>query len=70
MKWIRYTQASRTGHGILKSGGRQDHRGAWRSASGYEKTGETVRLDDVRIEVPVVPPLRGLNYVTHIGTED
>lgn len=70
MKWIRYTQAGRTGYGILEG----DRIAAVRGDpfQGHEKTGDTVRLDDVRIEVPVVPPTFycvGLNYVTHIGTE-
>ena len=40
--------------------------------SGYEKRGETLRLEDLRLEVPVVPPTFycvGLNYIKHIGTE-
>jgi 2-keto-4-pentenoate hydratase/2-oxohepta-3-ene-1,7-dioic acid hydratase in catechol pathway len=70
MKWIRYTHAGRTGYGILED----DRIAAVRGDpfQGHEKTGEIVRLADVRIEVPVVPPTFycvGLNYVTHIGTE-
>ncbi|WP_454691391.1 fumarylacetoacetate hydrolase family protein [Achromobacter aloeverae] len=39
---------------------------------GYEKTGEILRLEDVRLDVPVIPPTFycvGLNYTKHIATE-
>jgi len=40
--------------------------------NGHEKTGDILRLDDVRLDVPVVPPTFycvGLNYTKHIATE-
>ncbi|OZI66192.1 fumarylacetoacetate hydrolase family protein [Bordetella genomosp. 11] len=70
MKWLRYTQAGRTGYGILEDDRIVAVRGD--PFQGYEKTGDIVRLADVRVEVPVIPPTFycvGLNYVTHIGTE-
>ncbi|WP_082621650.1 fumarylacetoacetate hydrolase family protein [Bordetella sp. N] len=39
---------------------------------GSEPTGDILRLDDVRLDVPVVPPTFycvGLNYTRHIATE-
>jgi 2-keto-4-pentenoate hydratase/2-oxohepta-3-ene-1,7-dioic acid hydratase in catechol pathway len=70
MKWIRYTQAGRTGYGMLEGDRITAVRGD--PFQGYEKTADITRLADVRIEVPVVPPTFycvGLNYVKHIGTE-
>jgi len=67
MRWIRYSQGGATGYGILDgtrieavSG---DPFGAW------QRTGRTHELEQVKIEVPVMPRTfyaAGLNYVTHI----
>ena len=70
MKWIRGSQGGKTFYGILEDDRVTPVQGD--PFSGYEKRGETLRLEDLRLEVPVVPPTFycvGLNYIKHIGTE-
>jgi 2-keto-4-pentenoate hydratase/2-oxohepta-3-ene-1,7-dioic acid hydratase in catechol pathway len=70
MKWIRYTQGGKTSYGMLEDQRVTGVKGD--PFNGYEKTGEVLKLADVQLEVPVVPPTFycvGLNYVKHIGTE-
>ncbi|NGM86043.1 fumarylacetoacetate hydrolase family protein [Parapusillimonas sp. SGNA-6] len=69
MKWIRYTVAGNTHYGILDDETITQVDGD--PFKGYEKTGTRVKLDDVQLEVPVVPPTFycvGLNYTKHIGS--
>jgi 2-keto-4-pentenoate hydratase/2-oxohepta-3-ene-1,7-dioic acid hydratase in catechol pathway len=70
MKWIRYTLGGKTSYGMLEDQRVTGVKGD--PFNGYEKTGEVLKLADVQLEVPVVPPTFycvGLNYVKHIGTE-
>ncbi|CAB3731790.1 putative protein YisK [Achromobacter deleyi] len=70
MKWIRGSQGGKTFYGILEDDRVTPVQGD--PFNGYEKRGETLRLEDLRLEVPVVPPTFycvGLNYIKHIGTE-
>lgn len=70
MKWIRGSQGGKTFYGILEDDRITPVQGD--PFSGYETRGETLRLADLRLEVPVVPPTFycvGLNYIKHIGTE-
>lgn len=68
MKWLRYTHAGRTSYGILEDNQVLPVNGD--PFSGHERVGGPLRLDEVAIEVPVIPPTFycvGLNYVKHIG---
>lgn len=70
MKWIRCSQAGKTFYGILEDDKIIPVQGD--PFRGHEKSPQVLRLEDVRIEVPVIPPTFycvGLNYVKHIGTE-
>lgn len=70
MKWIRGSQGGKTFYGILEDDRVTPVQGD--PFNGYEKRAETLRLADLRLEVPVVPPTFycvGLNYIKHIGTE-
>ncbi|WP_241070099.1 fumarylacetoacetate hydrolase family protein [Achromobacter insuavis] len=70
MKWIRCTHDGQTFYGILDDDRVTPVRGD--PFNGHERRNESLRLADVRIEVPVIPPTFycvGLNYVQHIGTE-
>lgn len=70
MKWLRYSLQDQVSYGLLDGERITAVRGT--PFTGYEKTGEIHRLDDVRIEVPVIPPTFycvGLNYTKHIATE-
>lgn len=70
MKWIRCTQSGKTFYAILEDDRIIPVQGD--PFKGYERRAEVLRLADVRIEVPVIPPTFycvGLNYVTHIGAE-
>jgi 2-keto-4-pentenoate hydratase/2-oxohepta-3-ene-1,7-dioic acid hydratase in catechol pathway len=70
MKWIRYTQGGKTSYGMLEDQRVVAVKGD--PFGGYEKSGEVLKLADVQLEVPVIPPTFycvGLNYVKHIGTE-
>lgn len=71
MRWLRYSLKGETGYGILSDEDtitvvRGDPLGK------YETTATRLQLQDVTIEVPIVPPTFycvGLNYVKHISTE-
>ncbi|WP_025136745.1 fumarylacetoacetate hydrolase family protein [Achromobacter sp. DH1f] len=70
MKWIRGSQGGKTFYGILEDDRVTPVQGD--PFNGYEKRAETLRLADLRLEVPVVPPTFycvGLNYIKHVGTE-
>lgn len=71
MRWIRYSLEGATSYGILSDDDRiTPVQGS--PFQGYEPTANRLRLEDVGIEVPVVPPTFycvGLNYVKHISTE-
>ena len=67
MRWINYTAAGKTSLGILEGDRiletRGDMFGAW------ERTGQTHKLADVKIEIPVMPRTfycAGMNYVRHL----
>lgn len=71
MRWIRYSLAGHEpAYGMLDDDDRVTPvRG--NPLAGYEATADKLRLDDVTIEVPVIPPTFycvGLNYVKHIGS--
>ncbi|MFA7668960.1 MAG: fumarylacetoacetate hydrolase family protein [Burkholderiaceae bacterium] len=70
MRWIRYTLNGETRYGILGDNDRiTEVRGD--PFKGHETTTTQHDLNDVKLEVPVVPPTFycvGLNYVKHIGT--
>lgn len=70
MKWIRATQAGNTFYGMFEDDKVIPVKGD--PFNGHEKTGQILRLADVQLEVPVIPPTFycvGLNYVKHIATE-
>src|SRR5690606_34754985 len=71
MRWIRYRLDGESSYGILDEDDRiTPVRGS--PFQGYETTAARLRLPDVEIDVPVVPPTFycvGLNYVKHISTE-
>jgi 2-keto-4-pentenoate hydratase/2-oxohepta-3-ene-1,7-dioic acid hydratase in catechol pathway len=67
MRWIRFSRQGRTAYGILE--GERIAEVAGDPFGGYERTSRIHDLQDVRIEVPVVPPTFycvGLNYAAHI----
>ncbi|MGX9935549.1 fumarylacetoacetate hydrolase family protein [Advenella kashmirensis] len=71
MRWLRYSLDGKTGYGILSD---EDIITAVRGdpLEHYETTATRLQLQDVTIEVPIVPPTFycvGLNYVKHISTE-
>lgn len=71
MRWLRYSLDGKTGYGILSD---EDKITAVRGdpLGKYETTATRLQLQDVTIEVPIVPPTFycvGLNYVKHISTE-
>jgi 2-keto-4-pentenoate hydratase/2-oxohepta-3-ene-1,7-dioic acid hydratase in catechol pathway len=69
MKWIRYSVAGNTSYGTLEDDTITQVNGC--PFKGYEKTSTRLKLDDVQLEVPVVPPTFycvGLNYTKHIGS--
>lgn len=71
MRWIRYNDDAQSRYGILSDDDRITAVNG-NPFEGYEKTSTILRLDDVRLDVPVIPPTFyavGLNYVKHIGTE-
>jgi 2-keto-4-pentenoate hydratase/2-oxohepta-3-ene-1,7-dioic acid hydratase in catechol pathway len=67
MRWIRYTTQGRTSYGSLDGTTVREISGApW---GAHEPTGKTYALNDVTLEVPVVPPTfyaAGINYAAHI----
>jgi 2-keto-4-pentenoate hydratase/2-oxohepta-3-ene-1,7-dioic acid hydratase in catechol pathway len=67
MRWIRYTTQGRTSYGSLDGTTVREISGApWGT---HEPTGKTYALNDVTLEVPVVPPTfyaAGINYAAHI----
>jgi 2-keto-4-pentenoate hydratase/2-oxohepta-3-ene-1,7-dioic acid hydratase in catechol pathway len=70
MKWIKYSIAGASSYGLLEDQKIVAVKGD--PFGGYEKTSTVLKLADVQIELPVVPPTFycvGLNYVKHIGSE-
>jgi 2-keto-4-pentenoate hydratase/2-oxohepta-3-ene-1,7-dioic acid hydratase in catechol pathway len=71
MRWVRYTIKGKTHYGMLTDN-EKIKQVAGDPFHGYESTQTLLALEDVQLEVPVVPPTFycvGLNYVKHIGTE-
>ena len=71
MRWIRYTIDGRTHYGMLTDEDKVKQV-VGDPFQGYETTSTVLKLEDLRLEVPVVPPTFycvGLNYVKHIGAE-
>lgn len=69
MKWIRYSVQGASHYGILDNDKITQVEG--NPFSGYQKTSTSLSLQDIQIEVPVIPATFycvGLNYVKHIGT--
>ncbi len=71
MRWLRYSLDGQTRYGML---GDDDVITAVNGdpLGGYDTTATRLRLADVNIEIPVIPPTFycvGLNYIKHIGTE-
>jgi 2-keto-4-pentenoate hydratase/2-oxohepta-3-ene-1,7-dioic acid hydratase in catechol pathway len=67
VRWIRFSQEDRTAYGMLE--GERIAEVAGDPFGGYERTSRTHGLQDVKIELPVVPPTFycvGLNYAAHI----
>lgn len=67
MRWIRYTAAGTTAYGILEGDTIREVRGT--PFGETERTGKTLKLADVKIELPVVPPTFyavGFNYTEHV----
>jgi 2-keto-4-pentenoate hydratase/2-oxohepta-3-ene-1,7-dioic acid hydratase in catechol pathway len=67
VRWIRFSAAGRLAYGILEDDRVNEVRGD--PLQGYQSTPLWHRLDDLRIEVPVIPPTFycvGLNYAEHI----
>jgi 2-keto-4-pentenoate hydratase/2-oxohepta-3-ene-1,7-dioic acid hydratase in catechol pathway len=67
MRWLRYSHQGQTAYGILEGETIEEVEGD--PFSGYEPAGTTLRLADVKIELPVIPPTFycvGLNYPEHI----
>ncbi len=67
MRWIRYALQNATSYGILEGEHIIPVRGD--PFQGYERTGQRLSLDTVKIAVPVVPPTFycvGLNYPEHV----
>ena len=67
MRWIRFNDDGKATYGILEGATVKVVRG--NPFDGYEESGETRALDDVKLLVPVVPNVfyaAGLNYVDHI----
>jgi 2-keto-4-pentenoate hydratase/2-oxohepta-3-ene-1,7-dioic acid hydratase in catechol pathway len=67
MRWIRFSTAGRTAYGLVEGDRITEVKGD--PFDGYETTGASHRLGDVRVELPVVPPTFycvGLNYREHI----
>jgi 2-keto-4-pentenoate hydratase/2-oxohepta-3-ene-1,7-dioic acid hydratase in catechol pathway len=70
MRWIRYSLQGKTSYGMLDDNDRVTPV-TGDPFHGYDCSAERLRLDDVQIEVPVIPSTFycvGLNYVKHIGT--
>jgi 2-keto-4-pentenoate hydratase/2-oxohepta-3-ene-1,7-dioic acid hydratase in catechol pathway len=67
MRWIRFTTQGRTSYGSLDGMTVREISGApWGTR---EPTGKTYALNDVTLEVPVIPPTfyaAGINYAAHI----
>lgn len=66
MRWIRFTDASGTHYGVLE--GDRINRVEGSPFDGYTRTGDWTRLENVQLEVPVVPRTfycAGLNYAEH-----
>lgn len=71
MRWLRYSLEGKTRYGMLDENDRITAVDGC-PFQGYETTATRLRLEDVKIEVPVVPPTFycvGLNYTKHISTE-
>lgn len=71
MRWIRYSLEGKTRYGMLDDNDRITAVDG-SPFHGYDTTSTVLRLEDVKIEVPVVPPTFycvGLNYIKHISTE-
>ncbi len=71
MRWLRYSLEGQVSYGILDD---DDVITAVKGGpfAGYDTTATRIKLTDVKIEIPVVPPTFycvGLNYVKHISTE-
>src|SRR5262245_46670051 len=67
MRWIRFTDTRKTAYGILEGDRVIEVIGD--PFRGYGRTGKTHVLDDVRLQVPVIPRAlhcAGLNYVSHV----
>jgi 2-keto-4-pentenoate hydratase/2-oxohepta-3-ene-1,7-dioic acid hydratase in catechol pathway len=70
MRWIRYSTNGQTRYGILEGSRIREISGTPFEA--HEPTGQVHALEDVRIEVPVIPPTFyavGLNYTAHIADQ-
>jgi len=71
MRWLRYTLGGATRFGMLDDDDRITPV-AGDPFGGYDTLPQRLRLDDVTLEVPVVPPTFycvGLNYTRHINGE-
>ena len=69
MRWIRFTDAGRTGYGILEGDTIAAVEGTPFDAGPPARTGRTHLLTDIQIEVPFIPRTfyaAGLNYTAHI----
>jgi 2-keto-4-pentenoate hydratase/2-oxohepta-3-ene-1,7-dioic acid hydratase in catechol pathway len=67
MRWIRYSREGRTAYGILEGEAITPVSGD--PFAGYERSRANLALNEVRIEVPVIPPTfycAGLNYAAHV----
>ncbi len=67
MRWINFTHAGHTAHGILEGDTVVETRGD--IFSSWERTGRSFPLAAVKIEVPLMPRTfycAGLNYVDHL----
>jgi len=71
MRWVRYALNGVAGYGILDDNDRVTPISG-DPFSGYDKQAQRLSLEDVQLEVPVIPPTFycvGLNYTKHIGDQ-
>ena len=67
MKWCRYTASGPTSFGIIDGDTVAEVSGSPFDA--YSRTGNTHKLSEVQLEVPVIPPTfyaAGINYPEHV----
>ncbi len=66
MKWIRYELKGKVGYGLVEGEKVAEYEGV--PYGEHKKTGNHVRMADVKLLYPLVPPTfyaAGLNYITH-----